>query len=267
MQDGKIDSLQEVAADSPIRQNLLKEIQPSQVSCFDVTGDGENELVVGRKGYARALKVVDNTFEMVDQFNARQGEDEISVVIPLYQGDTVEQLLFYVSGSGELQRLQRNADGVFRYQDSEEVGQIDVLGWSALKAANKARDYVFYGDAQFWLLPASSQSWTKQVNGSYETELEDVHYTHLEAADFNGDGALELLAVDGQKHVVELLTEQDGAWSNLMYWEIFEQNMHYQGRQGGKLEPRQVVVADLTGDGRLDFAFLIHDRILFYPQD
>ncbi|MEN8663151.1 MAG: VCBS repeat-containing protein [Lentimonas sp.] len=267
VQDDQIDSLQEVGADSPIRQNLLKEIRPSQISFFDVTGDGDNELVVGRKGYARALKVVDNTFEMVDQFNARQGEDEISVVIPLYQGDTVEQLLFYVSDSGELQRLQRDTDGVFRYQDSEKVGQIDVLGWSALKAADQARDYVFYGDAQFWLLPASSQSWTKQVNGSYETELEDVYYTHVEAADFDGDGVLELLATDGQKHVAELLTELDGEWSNLMYWEIFEQNMHYQGRQGGKLEPRQVVVADLTGDGRLDFAFLIHDRILFYPQN
>jgi hypothetical protein len=51
-----------------------------------------------------------------------------------------------------------------------------------------------------------------------------------------------------------------------MFWEIFEQNMHYQGRTGGKLEPRQAVAADLNNDGLLDFAFLIHDRIIFYLQ-
>jgi len=263
-----LDSLTEVGADSPIRQNLLKEIEPSQVSCFDVTGDGLNELVVGRKGYARALKIVDQTLEMVDQFNARQGADEISVVMPLYKGGAVEQLLFYVPESGEFQRLKRDSDGVYRYEDSEAVGQIDVLGWSALSDSGDARDFVFFGDAQFWWLPKNSQKWTRQVYASHETELEDVHYTHLEAADFNGDGRLELLAVDGQKHVVELLTnEAESTWGSLMYWEIFEQNMHYQGRQGGKLEPRQATIADLTGDGRLDFAFLIHDRILFYPQD
>jgi hypothetical protein len=43
--------------------------------------------------------------------------------------------------------------------------------------------------------------------------------------------------------------------------------MHYQGRTGAKLEPREAVVADLNGDGRLDFAFLIHDRIIVYPQE
>jgi hypothetical protein len=48
---------------------------------------------------------------------------------------------------------------------------------------------------------------------------------------------------------------------------VFEQNLHYQGRTGSNVEPREVVIADLTGDGKLDFALLVHDRILFYPQE
>ena len=51
-----------------------------------------------------------------------------------------------------------------------------------------------------------------------------------------------------------------------MFWQVFEQNLHYQGRSGSPFEPRQVVIADLTGDGKPDFAFLAHDRILYYPQ-
>jgi len=256
--------LREAAVESPIRQNLLKDMEPAQVSVFDVSGDGLNELVVGRKGYARALRLNGDRLEMVDQFNARQGDDEVSAVIPLYVQGRVASLMFYASGSGELQFLKRDEDGVFRYHDSDKVGQMELLGW---RAGMSRREVIFLGDSQFWLLPAQSGRWSKVVNGSYETELEDVHFTQVESADFDSDGALEIVAVDGQRHIVELLSRENDQWESKMYWEIFEQNMHYQGRTGAKLEPRQTVIGDLTGDGRLDFAFLIHDRILFYPQD
>ncbi len=88
----------------------------------------------------------------------------------------------------------------------------------------------------------------------------------MEGADFDRDGRLDLVAVDGKSHVVEVLVQSESSWGSRMFWEVFEQNMHYQGRTGGNIEPRQVVLADLTGDGKLDFAFLVHDRILFYPQ-
>jgi hypothetical protein len=32
------------------------------------------------------------------------------------------------------------------------------------------------------------------------------------------------------------------------------------------LEPREVVVADVTGDGKKDLLLLVHDRVLIYPQ-
>ena len=263
----EIDSLEQIAGASTVRQNLLKDLLPSQVNCFDVTGDGANELVVGRKGYARALRFNDGEIEMVDQFNARRGEDDISVVIPFYSDDRVDHLLFFIGKSGELQSLKRESDGVFRYQASRKVGSMGVLGWHMLDSNSMGQEFVFFGDSQFWYLPVRNNSWSMQVLATYETELEDVHYTQVELADFNSDGRAEIVAVDGQKHVVEVLSWSEGLWSSKMYWEIFEQNMHYQGRKGGKLEPRQTVISDLNGDGALDFAFLIHDRILIYRQD
>jgi len=32
------------------------------------------------------------------------------------------------------------------------------------------------------------------------------------------------------------------------------------------MEPREALVADVTGDGRNDLIILVHDRILVYPQ-
>lgn len=262
-----INELEELAEGSTVRQNLLKDIQPAQVSSFDVDGDSRNELVVGREGYARALKVVGDDLVMVDQFNARRGEDVVSAVIPVFNRGVVDQLLFYVSGAGELQLLERNTDGVFRYVEAENVGQLDLIGWTVIQNAASQRDFVFFGDSQFWYLPSSADRWIKKVDDSYETELDGVHYTQVEVADFNDDGDVELIAVDGQKHVVELLSQVEGKWQSQMYWEVFEQNLHYQGRTGSKLEPRQTIIADFTGDGLIDFAFLIHDRVLFYPQE
>ena len=32
------------------------------------------------------------------------------------------------------------------------------------------------------------------------------------------------------------------------------------------LEPREAIVADVTGDGKKDLLLLVHDRVLIYPQ-
>ncbi len=259
--------LKEVARASTLRESLLKDIQPAQVSVFDVDGDGGNELVVGRSGYARALRVKDDTLEMVDQFNARRGDDMVSAVVPLYEDGEVKQLFFYVSVAGEFQLLERDSDGVFRYRTTVDAGRINLSAWYQLKDAKGASEFIFAGEDRFWRLPAQADVWTRMVEKSYETNLEDVHYSYVKGADFNQDGRFDLLAVDGQSHVVEVLVKEGFDWQSRMFWEVFEQNLHYQGRTGSNVEPREVVIADLTGDGKLDFAFLVHDRILFYPQE
>ena len=258
--------LQEVAQASTVRENLLKDLQPAQVSVLDVTGDGINELIVGRKGYARALQIKDGTLEMVDQFNARHSEDVVSAIIPLFRKGQAQQLAFYIEESGEFQIVRREADGVFRYDSSIHVGTIELSDWYQSRDSQGETEFIFTGTDRFWRLAAGSDVWSRVVESSYETNLENVFYNFVEGADFDQDGTFELVAIDGQNHVVEILSQQDAGLESLMYWEIFEQSLHYQGRNGSKTEPRQVVIADLTNDGKLDFAFLVHDRILFYPQ-
>ena len=258
--------LTEVGKQSTIRESLLKGIQQSQVSVFDVDADGSNELVVGRAGYARALSVKAGTLEMVDQFNARRGDEMVSAVLPLYQQGALAQLVLYIESAGEFQVLERDPDGVFRYQATHDAGSIKLKQWFQLDDLQGQAAYVFAGTDRFWLLPSVADVWARVAVDRYETELKDVHYSHIECADFDGGGDLELVAVDGKSHVVEVLAQNAPSWGSRMFWQVFEQNMHYQGRTGGSVEPRQVVLADLTGDGKLDLALLVHDRVLFYPQ-
>lgn len=258
--------LKTFAHESTVRESLMEDVQPVQISVLDVNADGKNELIVGQAGYARALQVKGEMLEMVDQFNARRSEDVVSAIIPFYDEGRVQQLVFYVEESGEFQIIKRNADGVFRYDSSIDVGKIELIDWYQLSDIQDEGEFIFAGKDRFWNLNNGADVWARVVKSSYETHLKDVFYNFVEGADFDQDGAFDFIAVDGQNHIVEILSQQEAGLESRIYWEIFEQNLHYQGRNGSKTEPRQVVVADLTNDGKMDFAFLVHDRILFYPQ-
>ncbi len=258
--------LKEIASTSNLRESLLKGVQPVQVSVIDIDADGRNEIVVGQKGYARALQIKGETLEMVDQFNARSSEDTVSTIIPVYKEGSVQQLVLYIEEAGEFQLVKRDADDVFRYETSVDVGRIELIDWYKLSNSQGDESFIFVGTDRFWNLTNGADVWKRVVSGSYETELEDVFYNFVESADFKGEGSFELIAVDGQNHVVEIISKKGDQLESQMFWEIFEQNLHYQGRNGSQTEPRQAVIADLTNDGKLDFAFLVHDRILFYPQ-
>lgn len=260
-------ALQQVAKESSIRENLLKALRPAETSTFDVDGDGLNELVVARTGFARAFKLVEDQLEMVDQFNARSGSDVIDAVIPLSAGAEVNRIALYVAADRELQFLQRGADGVFRYQVSTKVGRLDLQNWYPLSATDNGpgKAYLFAGEDRFWYFNGTaSASW--EVEKIYETDLEDIHYTHLAGADFNQDQVPDFVALDGSEHVVDILSVAAGELRSRMFWQVFEQNMHYQGRTGANLEPREIVIDDFTGDRLPDLVLLVHDRILVYPQ-
>ena len=256
------------AGESSIRESFLKVLRPIETSVFDVDGDGVHELVVARTGFSRAFKVSGDELEMVDQFNARRGGDVIDAVIPLQGDGSLSKIALFVPEQREMQILERDPTRVFRYEKSIKVGSLGLQNWYRLPEpeSDGGDAYLFTGEDRFWYFSntASKRSWL--VDDIYETDLEGIHYSHLAGADINKDKIPELVAIDGNEHVVDILSLEDDGYKSRMFWKVFESNMHYQGRTGAKLEPRQIVIEDLTGDGKLDLALLVHDRILIYPQ-
>ena len=93
-------------------------------------------------------------------------------------------------------------------------------------------------------------------------------YSDVVAGDLTGDSKVELVALDPEHNVVEVLARDEAAktWVSRLHFRVFETDAHHQGRKGEALEPREVIVADVTGDGKKDLLLLVHDRVLIYPQ-
>ncbi len=260
------------AENSALRQNLLRSVSLANLTVLDDPGGLGNVLVVGDRGFARALRVVEDDFEIVDQFNARRSGDVVNAVIPVIEeGDGLVGLRFYVQARGELQTLRREADGVFRYDTTMDVGTIDLKAW--VRETGRTEDgqevLLFFGSDRFWQLPMEGPRWQQRMLARYETDLGEVRYNQFYPVELKAEET-SLIAVDANRNLVDVLgrsAESEGRWKSLLFWRVFDQNMHFQGRSGSGSEPREIVSGDFNGDGTPDLAMLVHDRVLFFHQE
>ena len=116
--------------------------------------------------------------------------------------------------------------------------------------------------------PKISQDLSLEVESRYLTDLPKIRHHGIEWGDFNKDGVVDLVCLDGKKNLLEFITfnNQTQSWESILHFEVFEKNLHYQGKKGGLYEPREGLVLDLNGDELDDLVFLVHDRLLLYKQ-
>jgi len=276
---------QEIATESAMRKSLLDDLELSQIGYGDINGDNIDELLIGGKGFVRTLVLnKQGDLEVVEQFNSRRGDDVVSIPLILdFDDDGQDEVVLYVQERQALQVLEKDEQGVFRYNRSFDVGKIEAVASfpirksqripktgqpSRAKFATYISHLLVLGKETFWMLPLQSNGLVVDAKYSYETDLEDVVHGQIQAGDLDSDGWDEILLIDGINHVLEILKfdVENEDWQSVMHFVVFDENMHYSGRKGAPLEPREILVGDFTGDGKEDFVLLVHDRILLYPQ-
>jgi hypothetical protein len=72
-----------------------------------------------------------------------------------------------------------------------------------------------------------------------------------------------------RNHIEILALDNDMKPVPAMRFKIFEQKSYRDGKERARIsvEPRELKVADVTGDGKNDLVTVIHDRVIIYPQD
>jgi len=116
-------------------------------------------------------------------------------------------------------------------------------------------------------LPLDGDVWDLNELDGYETPIKDGHLNDVVSGDLNHDGRKDLVFLETARNYLDLVIfDANHKLVPANRWQVFEERT-FRSRRSDMPEPREAVVADLTGDGKNDLVVLVHDRILLYPQE
>lgn len=267
--------------DSPKAQNsLIKEASLSSIAVSDVDGKDGKELLVAQSNFSRSLVFANSEkWNVIDQYNAKSTENRVSAVAAFdidEAGTKGQPSIFLLDGQkGQLQMLKAGEDKTYRFEK-----QIDVGRWESadhLKmlyeplTGREGKSIILFDGRKFALLTLQAETNKPkrlEQSFSYETKIKDGSYGNLTAGDINSDEVTDIIMVEYKNHHIEILTiDADGKPKVGMRFKLFEQKGYREQRSKTAVEPRELLVADVTGNGKDDLVTIIHDRIIIYPQD
>jgi hypothetical protein len=253
-------------------RSQLSDLSPERVTLVDIDGDKRDEIVSASSGFARSIRMTQDNLDVavLDQFNARQSDNKLAT--PAFMdvdGDGKPELVFNEAGTQFFQVMKKDAAGVYRVVrrlagspgEAVQVFPISPGGAKAPQMLVSARD-------RFWTAPFTAGAARLELVDSYDTDLQNCSYYFAFSADLDKDGKSEVVVFDRSSQIMELLVPAAGPgvpWKSMMHFVLFEMNIHFRGRKG-ETSVREVLVKDLTGDGRPDILMLVHDRMLLFPQ-
>lgn len=268
--------------DSPKAQaSLIKDARLRSIAIADVDGQGGTELLVSQKNFARSLVFADGkSWNIVDQYNAKGTENIISAVAAFEIAGAgtagLPAILLLDGQKGQLQILKAGEDNTYRFEKELDIGRWDAVThlkmvFAALTGSNVKSILLFDGNKFALVTPPAGGEVQRHLEQqfSYETKIKDGSYGNLIAGDINNDGQPDIIMVEYKRNHIEILAlDLDMKPVPAMRFKLFEEKS-YRGKKGGKtsIEPREMKIADVTGDDKDDLVTVIHDRIIIYPQD
>lgn len=272
----------ELVDSSKAQSSLIKDASAASIAVADIDRVGGAELLVAQNNFARSLVFKDSrVWRVVDQYNAKSTENSISAVAAFYLsglGLTDRPAILLLDGQkGQLQILTPDEDGTYRFEKQLEVGR-----WNAaehLKMVHESvsgtgtKSIVLFDSEKFAVItPPSIEHPVRHLEQQfgYGTKIKDGVYGVFTAGDINSDGRVDIIMLEYKGNHIEILA-LDSEYKPVpaMRFKVFEEKSYREGdkRSATSVEPRDLDVADVTGDGKNDLVALIHDRIIIYPQD
>ncbi len=251
------------------------------LSAADVDGDGKPELLLAQKNFLRAVVLKSDTqnkgtvskpawsFIVKEQINGTSSNSRIVGATPLSNGTNRVPLLFLLDAERKALTLcERDAAGVWQvvrnvFLPVTDFGELQSIG---LKSTN-ANSIAFLGNNSVAWMKLGGKKWEFTELDGYETPIKDGRLNDVISGDLNNDGRRDLVFLETARNYVDLVMfEPPHQLVPANRWPVFEERT-FRSRRNDVTEPREAVVADVTGDGKNDLVVLVHDRILVYPQE
>ena len=250
-------------------------------SAADVDGDGKPELLLAQKNFLRAVVLKTEpappnstnkpagVFQVKDQINGAASNSKLVGAAAVPNGTNVVASLFLLDAERKALTLcERDAAGVWQVGRNLPLPVAEFGGLQAVAFGGaKPNSVAFLGLNCVAWMPLAGDVWEFTALDGYETPIKDGFLGDVVSGDLNNDGRKDLVFLETAKSHLDLVIFN--AQHKLVpadRWQVFEQKS-FRNRGGDFAEPREALVADLTGDGKNDLVVIVHDRILVYPQE
>ncbi|SPE60304.1 FG-GAP repeat protein [Verrucomicrobia bacterium] len=256
-------------------------IEQPWLSTADVDGDGKPELLLAQKNFLRAVVLKSDaalqnstnrggwTFNVKEQINGAASNSRLVGAAAVPNCSNAVASLFLLDAERKALTLcERDSAGVWQVvrNVSLPIADFTSLQPIALGGARLNSVALLGLNAVAWQ-PLSGQTWELTELDSYETPIKDGHLNDVVLGDLDNDGRKDLVFLETARYYLDLvLYDASHKLVPANRWQVFEEHT-FRGHRSDLPEPREAVIADVTGDGKNDLIVLVHDRILVYPQE
>lgn len=183
-------------------------------------------------------------------------------------GDNVDEVVLIDTGVKKLRALQKS-NGLYKPWKEVDLGSLRFESAHVADLnADGRNDLLLFGKQQFGVLYSGGSSIELVEVATWESDRDDAYPADVIAGDVNGDSVVDLALIDTSIDGLQILHfDPDSGLETVTHFRVFEEKRLVSESTTRGTEPREGIVADVTGDGRDDLILLCHDRLILYPQD
>jgi hypothetical protein len=225
-------------------------------------------VLVAQNSYARRVTLdPDGHWNIKEQYNAGRNSAKILGAAALdTDGDGTKEIVLLDKATKSLLFLSAK-NGVYRPDGSMLVGSINFTGLHVADLDGDGRDdLLIAGTDRFGVLQTGSKGQRLKILASYESKRSEARLGDLAVGDVNNDGAVDVVYSDVAEQSLEIATYAgDPELLPAATFKIFEKKSFRNANE--TMEPRDMALGDVDGDGRADIVLIIHDRVMILRQD